>query len=314
MSNQEYSGTKNRVYALYRVSTLGQVEKDDIPMQKTKCRAFAEEKGWMIVKEFAEKGVSGYKVAAKDRDAIQEIQKAAVAGKFDILLVFMFDRLGRREDETRAGEGGHQKAVEPGRTDRDHFEERDRRGDRDADDGSEEDRADRHHGVLEVEGEKARDLDAEHENHEVRERGKQRRGDRSANVFVGCGNAPLGGRGVGLRGLFGDGPLVLIQIVFHCMIRLSPAVQVITVRQDLSSANCSFCLEKEKNPQSKRTSGVTLAESFIIRTLTVGAGISPGSAGRDPRSQTILPVWNYTKPQRFCYERRILSGSESTGK
>ena len=100
MSNQEYSGAKNRVYTLYRVSTLGQVEKDDIPMQKTKCRAFAEEKGWMIIKEFAEKGVSGYKVAAKDRDAIQEIQKAAVAGKFDILLVFMFDRLGRRDDET----------------------------------------------------------------------------------------------------------------------------------------------------------------------------------------------------------------------
>lgn len=100
MSNQEYSGAKNRVYTLYRVSTLGQVEKDDIPMQKTKCRAFAEEKGWMIIKEFAEKGVSGYKVTAKDRDAIQEIQKAAVAGKFDILLVFMFDRLGRRDDET----------------------------------------------------------------------------------------------------------------------------------------------------------------------------------------------------------------------
>lgn len=100
MINQEYVGPKNRVYALYRVSTLGQVEKDDIPMQKTKCRAFAEEKGWTIIKEFAEKGISGFKVAAKDRDAIQEIQKAAVAGKFDILLVFMFDRLGRRDDET----------------------------------------------------------------------------------------------------------------------------------------------------------------------------------------------------------------------
>ncbi len=30
---------------------------------------------------------------------IQEIQRKAVAGKFDVLLVFMFDRLGRREDE-----------------------------------------------------------------------------------------------------------------------------------------------------------------------------------------------------------------------
>ncbi len=44
--------------------------------------------------------MSGFKVSAKDRDAIQEIQKDAVAGKFDILLVFMFDRLGRKEDET----------------------------------------------------------------------------------------------------------------------------------------------------------------------------------------------------------------------
>mgnify|MGYP003073800719 FL=1 len=37
---------------------------------------------------------------AKDRDAIQEIQRDALQSKFDILLVFMFDRLGRREDET----------------------------------------------------------------------------------------------------------------------------------------------------------------------------------------------------------------------
>lgn len=96
----EYNGPKNRAYCLYRVSTLGQVEKDDIPMQKQLCREFAEEKGWSIVKELFEKGVSGYKVSAKDRDAIQEIQRDALAGKFDILLVFMFDRLGRRDDET----------------------------------------------------------------------------------------------------------------------------------------------------------------------------------------------------------------------
>lgn len=89
-----------RVYCLYRVSTKGQVEKDDIPMQKQRCHEFAEEKGWDIVQEFSEKGVSGFKVSAKDRDAIQEIQKDAAMGKFDILLVFMFDRLGRKEDET----------------------------------------------------------------------------------------------------------------------------------------------------------------------------------------------------------------------
>ena len=90
-----------RVYCLYRVSTLGQVEKDDIPMQKQYCREFVgQHPGWEIIKEFSEKGVSGFKVSAKDRDAIQEIQRDALQNKFDILLVFMFDRLGRREDET----------------------------------------------------------------------------------------------------------------------------------------------------------------------------------------------------------------------
>lgn len=92
--------TSKRVYTLYRVSTLGQVEKDDIPMQKQRCREFVAEHGWHIEKEFSEKGVSGFKTSAKDRDAIQEIQRDAAAGKFDILLVFMFDRLGRRDDET----------------------------------------------------------------------------------------------------------------------------------------------------------------------------------------------------------------------
>ena len=41
----------------------------------------------------------GLKVADA-RDAIVEIKKRAVTHQFDVLLVFMFDRLGRREDET----------------------------------------------------------------------------------------------------------------------------------------------------------------------------------------------------------------------
>ena len=93
-----------RVYCLYRVSTVGQVEKNDIPMQKQYCREFAEaHKDWRIEKELYEKGVSGFKKSAKERDAIQEIQADAVQGKFEVLLVFMFDRLGRRDDELRYG-------------------------------------------------------------------------------------------------------------------------------------------------------------------------------------------------------------------
>ena len=65
---EELITTARRVYCLYRVSTLGQVEKDDIPMQKEACREFVRQHpGWEIVREFSEKGVSGFKVSAKDR-------------------------------------------------------------------------------------------------------------------------------------------------------------------------------------------------------------------------------------------------------
>lgn len=93
-----------RVYALYRVSTAKQVDvtKDDIPMQKIACHEFTErQRDWEIVKEFEEKGISGFKVSAEKRDAIiQDLKEAAMKHEFDILLVFMFDRLGRIENET----------------------------------------------------------------------------------------------------------------------------------------------------------------------------------------------------------------------
>ena len=88
-----------RVYCLYRVSTNKQVDHDennqaDIPMQRKACHDFAAKMGWVIVGEEQETGVSGYKVSADDRDKLQLIKKYAEQGKFDILLVFMFDRLG----------------------------------------------------------------------------------------------------------------------------------------------------------------------------------------------------------------------------
>lgn len=61
-----------RVYCLYRVSTAKQVDHDDknnadIPMQRKACHEFASRMGWEIVGE---------------------------------VLVFMFDRLGCKSDET----------------------------------------------------------------------------------------------------------------------------------------------------------------------------------------------------------------------
>ena len=95
---------KNRVCCLYRVSTDKQVDYDnnneaDIPMQRKACHRFADKMGWTIVHEEQEDGVSGHKIRAENRDKIQAIKELARKGKFDILLVFMFDRIGRIADE-----------------------------------------------------------------------------------------------------------------------------------------------------------------------------------------------------------------------
>ena len=95
-----------RVYTLYRVSTKKQVNvsenhDNDIPMQRGACKEFVKyRQDWEIVKEYEEKGVSGFKVSAKNRDAILDLQEAALNKEFDVLLVFMFDRIGRIDDET----------------------------------------------------------------------------------------------------------------------------------------------------------------------------------------------------------------------
>lgn len=95
----------NRVCCLYRVSTNQQVDHDekdaaDIPMQRLECHKFAERMGWVIIQEEQEEGISGHKVRAENRDKIQLIKDAARQKKFDIFLVFMFDRIGRIADET----------------------------------------------------------------------------------------------------------------------------------------------------------------------------------------------------------------------
>ena len=99
------STSGNRVYCLYRVSTSQQVDHNendnaDIPMQRLECHRFAERMGWEIIHEEQEEGVSGHKVRAENRDKLQIIKRAAKQGKFDIFLVFMFDRIGRIADET----------------------------------------------------------------------------------------------------------------------------------------------------------------------------------------------------------------------
>jgi len=94
-----------RVVCLYRVSSDKQVTYNDsndadIPLQRRECRRFLEQKGWVLVHEEREDGISGHKVRASKRDSIQNIKELAAAKKFDIFLVFLFDRIGRISDET----------------------------------------------------------------------------------------------------------------------------------------------------------------------------------------------------------------------
>ena len=100
-----YIAPDTRVLCLYRVSTGKQLyhneqNQADIPMQRIRCRDFAERQGWTVICELQEEGVSGHKVRAEKRDKIQTIKSYALEHKFDILLVFMFDRIGRISDET----------------------------------------------------------------------------------------------------------------------------------------------------------------------------------------------------------------------
>lgn len=92
-----------RVVALYRASTKAQTDKEnnnDIPTQKKIVQDFVFNKGWNLVREFTEGGVSGYKISEKNRDALQNIKIMATNNLFDILVIYMSDRLGRIADET----------------------------------------------------------------------------------------------------------------------------------------------------------------------------------------------------------------------
>ena len=73
------------IYA--RVSTLDQ----HVENQLTELRSYVEHRGWSVV-EYVDKGVSG----AKDRrPALDELLKAARRRRFDVLVCWRLDRLGR---------------------------------------------------------------------------------------------------------------------------------------------------------------------------------------------------------------------------
>ena len=76
--------------ALYaRVSTLNN---QDPEMQLAELREYAGRRGWQIVEEFTDQGVSGSK---ESRPALNRLMADAYRRRFDAVLVWKIDRFGR---------------------------------------------------------------------------------------------------------------------------------------------------------------------------------------------------------------------------
>lgn len=91
-----------KVAAIYRVSTDKQVKRDGeetLPVQRAAVREFVAQQGWSLVQEYAEEGVSGFKVSADERDVLQQAFRDARAGQWQALIIFKADRLSRNAFE-----------------------------------------------------------------------------------------------------------------------------------------------------------------------------------------------------------------------
>src|SRR6516164_5272645 len=77
--------------ALYlRVST----DKQTVENQRTALTAIAERRGWQIVTTYTDAGISGAK-GRKDRPGLDRMLKDASRRRFDVVMAWAIDRLGR---------------------------------------------------------------------------------------------------------------------------------------------------------------------------------------------------------------------------
>lgn len=88
-----------KVRMLLRVSSNQQLEADgDLTVQREIVKEYIlKQEDWELdEKEYFEGGVSGYKNAVSERDALQEALQDARNREYDILVVYKDDRIGRR--------------------------------------------------------------------------------------------------------------------------------------------------------------------------------------------------------------------------
>ena len=92
MGNYDYAlGASRRRAALYvRVST----DKQTVENQVARLTEVAKARGWEIVATFNDAGISGAK-ERKERAGLDQLLKNASKGRFDVVMTWAIDRLGR---------------------------------------------------------------------------------------------------------------------------------------------------------------------------------------------------------------------------
>jgi DNA invertase Pin-like site-specific DNA recombinase len=88
MSNPSALGNRIAIYA--RVSTTNHGQ--DVSLQTRELRQFAEARGWEIVREYIDEGVSGSK---DSRPELNRLMADAHRRRFDAVVVWKFDRFAR---------------------------------------------------------------------------------------------------------------------------------------------------------------------------------------------------------------------------
>lgn len=86
--------TRTGIYL--RVSTEEQAADGwGLEVQRDKCRAMAQLKGWEIVREYTDEGLSGT-LEPQDRPTLRQLMEDARADELDAVIVAAYDRLGRK--------------------------------------------------------------------------------------------------------------------------------------------------------------------------------------------------------------------------
>ena len=86
-----------RAVSLYRLSYDPKQEEVDIPKQRMDIHAYCERRGWSLVSEYTEAGVSAFQTDFDDRDELQKVLESAKRRPraFDAVIVWKLDRLAR---------------------------------------------------------------------------------------------------------------------------------------------------------------------------------------------------------------------------